>query len=100
MSHIGPPKVECWFCGKTVFKKRTTRLPNGASVCHEHCCELCGDYVRPENAQILSFGVNDEGKQITEHVCGSHRRYINECRHRGGKLVAPEEAGNAEAEGE
>jgi len=98
MSHIGPPKVECWSCGKSLFKKLTTRLPNGARVCRDHACDLCGDYIRPSKAQVLSFGRNAEGKEILEHVCAAHRREILECKHRGGKLVleALEKASDAE----
>jgi len=95
-THIGPPKVECWYCGASVFKKRTTRLPNGARVCRDHACDLCGDYIRPGEAQVLSFGVNEAGEQITEHVCRGHRRAILECLHRGGKLVQEQEASDGE----
>ena len=85
--HIGAPKVACWFCGKNVLKMGTTRLPNGARVCRNHACELCGDYIHPNGATRISFGRNDAGKEIIEHVCAGHRRYIIECTHRGGAPV-------------
>ncbi len=97
-THIGPPKVECWYCGASVFKVRTTRLPNGARVCRNHACELCGDYIRPSEAQVLAYPPNEEGKVSTEHVCAGHRRAILECLHRGGKLVEREEKQHGECQ--
>ncbi len=97
-AHIGPPKVECWFCGKSVFKKRTTRLPNGARVCRSHFCDLCGDYIRPGESVTLDYGANAEGERKTDHICRNHRRAILECLHRGGKLVQREDKQHGECQ--